>query len=261
MTHSHIKARPQNKPMLQTSPNDVVDGFFGGCITASGKTIPYRLFVPELRTTLKQAPMTVFFHGMGSIGSDNRAQLELAGRFSRAAQSRHPCFVLAPQCPKDARWVKAEWSHEQHVFQAEPTWPMALAITLIDHILQIYPIDPTRLYVGGASMGGFATWDILARCPGKFAAAFPICGGGDSSTVSRMASVCIWSFHGAQDASVPVSASRNMIEALRAAGVNPHYTEYPDIQHDAWNPALSTPELYDWLFKNHTSNEGENHDQ
>lgn len=246
---------PPGARQMPAAGDDEIDGFKGFYFMASGRMMPYRLFVPAPGAAGTKFPLTVFFHGMGSVGSDNRAQLNLAGKFSKAAQSRTPCFVLAPQCPKDARWVNSEWAAERYPFQAEPTWPMGLAMELIEHILRSYPVDPARLYVGGASMGGFATWDILARCSGKFAAGFPICGGGDVATVARLAPVPLWVFHGAQDTCVPVAASRAMVAALQAAGARPRYTEYPAVRHDSWQPALATPELYDWLFGNTKSSQ------
>ena len=37
--------------------------------------------------------------------------------------------------------------------------------------------DSKRTYLTGLSMGGYASWDIASRYPGKFAAIVPVCGG------------------------------------------------------------------------------------
>jgi len=42
-----------------------------------------------------------------------------------------------------------------------------------------------------------------------------------------------------------------MMKALKDAGGDPQYTEYPDLGHGIWNQAYGTPELYDWLLKQH----------
>jgi hypothetical protein len=39
-----------------------------------------------------------------------------------------------------------------------------------------------------------------------------------------------------------------MVEALKKAGGEPRYTEYPNVGHDSWNPAYADPKLYEWLF-------------
>jgi pimeloyl-ACP methyl ester carboxylesterase len=100
----------------------------------------------------------------------------------------------------------------------------------------------------GLSMGGYGTWDAIARYPGFFAAAAPICGGGDPKTVDKFKSLPIWCFHGAKDPVVKVIRSREMIEALQKVGSNAKYTEYPEAQHDSWTQTYSNPELFDWMF-------------
>jgi predicted peptidase len=97
-------------------------------------------------------------------------------------------------------------------------------------------------------MGGYGTWDLLARHPKMFAAAVPVCGGGDESMAAVMKDVPIWCFHGGADPTVPTQRSRNMIKAIKEAGGNPKYTEYPGVGHNSWDKAYSEPELPGWLF-------------
>jgi len=116
--------------------------------------------------------------------------------------------------------------------------------------LKTYPVDFDRIYVYGQSMGAFATWDILCRRPETFAGAVAVCGGGDECCAAAIAAIPVWVFHGALDDAVKVERSRNMVAALRRAGGQPHYTEYPDVAHNAWDYAY-TPELFHWLFQQH----------
>jgi predicted peptidase len=81
-----------------------------------------------------------------------------------------------------------------------------------------------------------------------FAAAIPVCGAGDPAMAPRITGVAIWAFHGAKDRNVPVSGSRNMIAAIKRAGGDPKYTEYPALGHDIWAPVMHTTGLLDWLF-------------
>lgn len=97
-------------------------------------------------------------------------------------------------------------------------------------------------------MGGYGTWDALARRPDFFAAAIPICGGGDPSTVEKFKHVPIWCFHGDEDRAVNVERSREMIEALKAAGGSPKYTEYAGVGHDSWTRTFQNEETFAWLF-------------
>lgn len=125
---------------------------------------------------------------------------------------------------------------------------MKLVLELIASLQKEYRIDPKRLYITGLSMGGYGTWDVLARYPDLFAAAVPICGGGDESTAARIAKIPIWAFHGALDTAVKVERSRNLIAALEKAGGKPLYTEYPDEAHASGVPAYRAPVMMEWLF-------------
>ena len=42
-----------------------------------------------------------------------------------------------------------------------------------------------------------------------------------------------------------------MIKAIKKAGAEPKYTEYPGVGHNSWDKAYATKELYDWLLKQH----------
>ena len=60
--------------------------------------------------------------------------------------------------------------------------------------------------------------------------------------------VSVWAFHGEEDKNVLVKLSRDMIEAIKQAGGNPRYTEFPGAGHDIWNRVKDTPGLLEWLF-------------
>jgi predicted peptidase len=122
-----------------------------------------------------------------------------------------------------------------------------MVLRVVEQLKKDYRIDPKRLYLMGLSMGGFGTWDTVERHPEMFAAAVPICGGGDSKRVGEIAKLPVWVFHGEKDSVVPVRLSREMVEALKAAGGSPRYTEYPGVDHNSWTPAFKEPELLKWL--------------
>jgi predicted peptidase len=63
-----------------------------------------------------------------------------------------------------------------------------------------------------------------------------------------MKHVPVWAFHGDQDTAVKVRRSRDMVEAIKAAGGAPKYTEYKGVGHDSWTATYRDPELYKWLF-------------
>jgi predicted peptidase len=97
-------------------------------------------------------------------------------------------------------------------------------------------------------MGGFGTWDAIVRHPQRFAAAVPVCAGVNLSKAPAIAHLPIWAYHGAKDQVVKVERSREIVAALKAAGGQPKYTEYPDVGHDSWNGAYKDRDMYEWLF-------------
>lgn len=217
---------------------------------SDGKTLPYRLLKPDDYDAKKTYPLVIFLHGAGERGDDNEKQLvHGVPEFAKAEnRQKYPCFLIAPQCPAKAKWVEVDWGAETHKQPEKPAEPMRLTLDLIGALQKEFSIDPRRIYVTGLSMGGYGTWDLVARKPELFAAAVPICGGGDEATAEKIAKLPIWVFHGAKDTAVKVSRSRNMIEALKKAGGNPKYTEYPDEAHASWVPAYRDAEMFKWLF-------------
>lgn len=127
--------------------------------------------------------------------------------------------------------------------------PMQRLIKLIDEVVARYDVDRSRIYVTGVSMGGFGTWDLLGRFPQRFAAAVPICGGGDPSIAADIKHIPIWVFHGAKDAVVLPRHSRQMVSALEKVGGDPLFTEYRDVAHNSWEKAYREPKLLPWLFR------------
>ncbi len=124
------------------------------------------------------------------------------------------------------------------------------ALALCQHLIETAGADADRFYITGLSLGGFGTWDALQRYPERFAAAVPICGGGDLHLAKKMAHVPVWVFHGQDDKNVHPDCSRRMVDALRRAGAKgARYTEYPRVAHNCWDAAYSTPQLVPWMLE------------
>jgi predicted peptidase len=217
---------------------------------AKGKVLRYRLLKPEDYDPKQSYPLVVFLHGAGERGEDNDKQLvHGVAEFAKPEnRKKYPCFLIAPQCPANVKWVDCDWGADAHKQPAEPTEPLRQTLELIPALQKEFSIDAKRIYATGLSMGGYGTWDIIARKPELFAAAVPICGGGDEATAKQIAKIPVWAFHGAKDTAVKVSRSRNMIEAIKKAGGEPKYTEYPNEGHFSWGPAYRDADMFKWLF-------------
>lgn len=218
--------------------------------SSDDRTLPYRLLKPTKIENDTRYPLVVFLHGAGERGTENEKQLvhgvpEFA---SEKRREQYPCFLIAPQCPEGARWVEVDWGADAHKQPEQPSEPMRLTLELIDRLCKELPIDTGRVYITGLSMGGFGAWDAVSRRPDFFAGAVVVCGGGDESRAAKIARVPVWVFHGARDTAVKPSRSRNMVEAIKKAGGEPKYTEYPDVGHASWGPAYRDDEMFKWLF-------------
>jgi predicted peptidase len=212
--------------------------------------LPYRLMSPGNPKPGQKYPLVIFLHGAGERGNDNNVQLVHGVKEFANAQAREkfPCFLIAPQCPTGKRWVEVDWSAKQHDMPPKPSEPLNWLLALLEQMKKEKPIDTDRIYVTGLSMGGYGTWDLLSRHAEMFAAAVPVCGGGDEAKASVMKGVPIWVFHGAKDTAVIPERSRNMVAAVKKAEGNIKYTEYPEVGHDSWNKAYADPELLPWMF-------------
>ena len=224
----------------------------------SGGRLKYRLFRPADYDASKRYPLVVYLHGSGGRGDDNLKQLTGGNAWgtrlfsSAKVQNDYPSFVLAPQTDPTTRGIG--WggfgprTPAGRKFAAEPAGdPIDLLAGLIDSLSTEFSLDAGRVYVTGQSMGGYGSWGAITRYPERFAAAAPICGGGDPSAVGRIG-IPIWAFHGSADQTVPVEQSRVMVEALKAIGAKVNYTEYPGVGHNSWEKAYSEAELVEWLF-------------
>lgn len=191
---------------------------------------------PKLDAT-KRYPLVIWLHGAGQSGDDNEAQMGGAPKnwVAEAAQGKNACFMLAPQCPsRDIGW-KNEVAEKL----------LALIADLTDNL----PIDDARLYLTGSSMGGSGTWYMAAKYPQVFAAAVPLCGGGDPKNADILKTIPFWVFHGDKDDMVPVDRSRTMVAAVKAVGgelIN--YSELLGEGHGITGVVYPREDLYEWLF-------------
>ncbi|MBL7775800.1 MAG: dienelactone hydrolase family protein, partial [Saprospiraceae bacterium] len=198
----------------------------------------------------EQYPLVIFLHGSGERGADNRGQLGngLLAFVEPEQFGQHPCFILAPQCPEGFRW-SGQNIETAAVWSDTPTPATQLLIELIEQILKENPaIDPDRVYLTGLSMGGAGAVDLLMRRPEWFAAALPLCGGGDPSQAKRIKHIPIWILHGTRDETVPPERSRRLADALKKLDAPVRYTEFNTLGHAIWMQTYYNPEILNWLF-------------
>ena len=221
-----------------------------------GKVIPYRILLPKGFSPKKKYPLILVLHGSGERGNDNEAQLvHGSGLFLKEdIRNSYQAIVVFPQCAAESSWskidVKGDFPDREFIFfeDAEPTADMVLLEGLLKQLKKEYKIDRTRMYVGGLSMGGMGTFELVRRNPKMFAAAFPICGGANPLISKRLRKLDWWVFHGDADNVVPEKYSADMVEAMGNQKINVKYTVYKGVGHNSWDNAFAEPDLLPWLF-------------
>lgn len=219
-------------------------------------TMPYRILLPINFDVQKSYPMVVFLHGSGERGNDNEAQLIHGAKLFLADSNRKnfPAIVVFPQCNENSYWsnVLINENDKKRTFTflktGKPTAAMSLLQYLIKDIQNQYPVNKMQVYVGGLSMGGMGTLELINRNPKMFAGAFSICGGANIETANKLKRIPIWFFHGAKDDVVPVHYSVDMAEALLRLNAPVKITVYPNDNHNSWDNSFAEPNLLTWLF-------------
>jgi hypothetical protein len=200
-------------------------------VDSKGASLHYILLKPYNYNPQKKYPLVVCLpYGSYQAGA---AEVLSAG----VCRTSYPAFIFVPYCPEGEGWGG---------IPGVPSLDLVVYETI--NALAVPGIDVKRRYVTGISRGGYGTWQFICSRPDMFAAALPVCGGGDPKLASKVVNMPIWAFHGAKDKNVPISGSRYMIAAIKKAGGHPEYTEYPNQGHDIWGQVSDTPGLWNWLF-------------
>lgn len=211
-------------------------------------TLPYRLIMPENYDASKEYPMLLFLHGAGERGSDN--ELQFANSVQSIADSLPECIIVVPQCPENEQWVDTPWADGAYSIDEVPeSNELTAVMELLDSLQDELSIDADRIYASGLSMGGFGAWDLMMRHNDYFAAGILVCGGGDLSQAEALKDTPLFVFHGSVDTVVPVSGSRDVVQAIKDAGGElVTYVEYKDESHWIWNKAFAHDGLFEQLL-------------
>ncbi len=270
------------EPQLDRQSNGMRIGCLSGtpdqyltceALEPQGFKMVFYLFMPKGYTTGTKYPLVLLLEGGGQRADPTKTDdqnrhatiddpyVQVWGPgfpepYSEDVQGNWPCFVVVPQPVTPARFVDFPAGFGSYPLTPQPNDVMRMTKEIVDTLQLVYAnIDANRLYVTGLSMGGYGTWETAERWPSYWAAAAPIAGAGDPSKAARLVNLPIWDFHSTDDNIAPVSGSRDMINAIRAAGGNPKYTEYTNMGHGSWLAPYTlmgapspTPDFFSWLF-------------
>jgi predicted peptidase len=224
--------------------------------------LPYRVYFPSGYdpANAEKYPMLFFLHGHGEAGMDNTQNIRVNGGENKLLNdliARDNIIIVAPQATcddgGDREWINSnvhKWAQGSRAALPEkPTLAMSAAMALLDSFVASGKVDTSRVYAGGISMGGYGTWELLARRAEVFAAAIPLCGAGIPSEAAKLKDIAIWAFHGTADTTVPPKGTSDMETAIKAAGGTKIKATYiSGVGHSCWDQAYATPGLVDWLL-------------
>lgn len=201
------------------------------------KKYNYLLYLPkEYTTEKKKYPLVIYLHGSSQKGNDIN-KLKTYGPPQLVDKGRDFDFIIvSPQCPAGVRnWSAENWFE-----------------SLFAELNSKYEIDPDRIYLTGVSMGGGGTFDLAKRYPDKFAALVPLCAwDSDVTNLCSIRHIPTWTFHGKQDAVVPVSETEEKVKKLRDCKGKIELTVLENEGHSIqWlYEKQDLYNIYDWMLK------------
>ena len=217
----------------------------------NGQKLKYLLSVPEGKPDKNGWPILLFLHGAGERGNDlEKVKVHGPPKLINKFPQLKNAIVISPQCPTDS------------------CWNTLVLMSLMNLVFEEFngKINSNRIYVTGLSLGGYGVWHLISQYPEVFAAAAPICGGGDVSKINgnfvfnnaekfdlqklKSAKLLpVWVFHGSEDTVVPQKESEFLVEALKEVGnKSVKFTSYKGVGHDSWTKTYNNPDFYKWLF-------------
>jgi predicted peptidase len=223
--------------------------------SSDGGKLLYRILLPEEYDRAKKYPLVLVLHGAGERGSDNEKQLMHGAKMflDPGVRKKYPAIVVFPQCPETGYWSSVKIDRSQTPLQLDFDYtrpipePLLLAMKLLQELVAKERVDSRCVYITGLSMGGMGTFEAVHRYRDSFAAALPICGGGDTVRYEKVKTP-FWVFHGDADAVVDVQYSRAMVDRLKEMKVKVKYTEYSGVNHNSWDSAFAEPNFLKWMF-------------
>jgi len=195
----------------------------------------YAVKVPTdyIAGSARKWPLIVYLHGSGGGDEKSWPTVKVSDGPMGVAyrEANFPFIVVALRSP-------GGW------------FPPAVADAIAE-VESTYAIDKSRQYLTGFSMGGFGTWNTAYDQANRFAAIAPVAAGsGDSALMPLIKGLPTWVFQGAADGTVLPQLARGAVEALKKAGGNVKYTEYPGQDHvDTLRSAYAEKELYSWFLQ------------
>jgi predicted peptidase len=212
---------------------ELVEDFSSGSKTYNDVTLTYGDYAPA--KDKEKNPLIIWLHGGGEGGTDPTIPLSANKAVNFASEEIQSYFdgayVLAPQAP--TKWMDGFTG----VADGSSIYQEALMALIKDYVATNPDIDPNRIYIGGASNGGYMTMLMIRDYPGFFAAAFPVCEGLNDTLITdediqNITKTPTWFVTAANDTTLlPELNTLPTFDRLNDAGAeNVHLTLFDDVR-------------------------------
>ncbi|WP_223594396.1 prolyl oligopeptidase family serine peptidase [Neobacillus bataviensis] len=236
---------------------ELVDDFTTGKATYDNVSLTYASLAPE--KDKERNPLVIWLHGGGEGGTDATIPLAANKAVTFATDEVqsyfHGAYVLAPQAP--TYWMDGLNGRADGTSKYE----QALMALINDYVAKNPDVDPNRIYIGGASNGGYMTMLMVRDYPGYFAAAYPVCEGLNDSLISdadieKIKQTPIWFTAAKNDTTLPVAINTvpTYNRLVQAGAADIHLSLFDDV-HDTtslYQNADGTPFQYNghwsWIY-------------
>lgn len=190
------------------------------------------IYTPEdYYYTQETTPVIIFLHG-ASLCGNNLNRVRRYGPLDAIVKGRQiPALVVVPQNPGGA-------------------WNPKKINDMLEWTKKNYPVDSTRVYVLGMSLGGYGTMDFAGTYPEKVAAAMALCGGCTLKNKDGLGQLPLWILHGTADRAIPVKQSQVVVSELQSKGLDTRlrYDWLKGASHGALARIFYMRKTYEWLF-------------
>lgn len=196
-------------------------------------------------TVKKTDALVIFWHGRGEFGDGSDTTLKALSTNGNHANllkfaEKYGFRVLAPQV-------------NLKLTGGSPWWTITFIRAIIKASVKLTTLG--KVGVSGLSQGGGSGWMAVtdAECAPLIFGAILICPTaqyeGDFSLIAKNG-IAVHDFHAADDGTVGVASSRNMVAKANSFNPNPKvkYDELKSGNHYIWGTCYDKEELYPWLL-------------
>ena len=222
-----------------------IDGVFvNSTYSFGGNTLGYAYYKCKNE---KNKGLVIWIHGVGEGGNDTTITLygnKVTALANTTIQNdlNNNCDILVVQCPDYWRDTTKE---EKEQFTTASSYTEIFK-SLVDKYVSENNIKTDRIYIGGCSMGGYMTMNMILNYPNFFSAAYFAAEAFldqyiSDEQIESIKHIPMWFIHAENDETVNVSKTTNAtIERLKKANA-------PDIHYSYYIDVLDTSRVYDYV--------------